>query len=269
MGQGAAVAAQIGRTFQPLHIVHGLRAGLRHGDELALLLHHLLHLTAQRIHAGLQVGCLGCGQAFNGGVHPLKEPRVAQRGTGEIVDGVLFFRMGVGTVYEFRGKLDGGGRLQREDLVYSDVDLDDREYELPEVAFEFRGPMWLGARQLDLVHFDTAVNMGPGRAVRFLQKAAGCGVDGDFGSQTEKAVQACRPGDLIASYCATREAYYRELVRRNASLGVFLKGWLNRLNALRHEVGVPGFEALPRGWGEDAGGAERIPDIGEDPSYDF
>ena len=83
MGQGAAVAAQIGRTFQPLHIVHGLRAGLRHGDELALLLHHLLHLTAQRIHAGLQVGCLGCGQAVYGGVHPLKEPRVAQRAPGD------------------------------------------------------------------------------------------------------------------------------------------------------------------------------------------
>ena len=83
MGQGAAAAAQIGRTFQPLHIVHGLRAGLRHGDELALLLHHFLHLTAQRIHAGLQVGCLGCGQAFNGGVHPLKEPRVAQRAPGD------------------------------------------------------------------------------------------------------------------------------------------------------------------------------------------
>lgn len=124
------------------------------------------------------------------------------------------------------------------------------------------------ARQLDLVHFDTAVNMGPGRAVRFLQKAAGCGVDGDFGSQTEKAVQACRPGDLIASYCATREAYYRELVRRNASLGVFLKGWLNRLNALRHEVGLAGFEAAPRG-GVDEAGARRIPDIGEDTAYDF
>ena len=124
------------------------------------------------------------------------------------------------------------------------------------------------ARQLDLVHFDTAVNMGPGRAVRFLQKAAGCGVDGDFGSQTEKAVQACRPGDLIASYCATREAYYRELVRRNASLGVFLKGWLNRLNALRHEVGLAGFEAAPRG-GVDEAGARRIPDIGEDTAYDL
>ena len=82
-------------------------------------------------------------------------------------------------------------------------------------------------------------------------------------------MRACTPGDLIAGYCATREAYYRELARRNPDTAVFLKGWLNRLNALRHEVGVPGFEALPRGWGEDAGGAERIPDIGEDPSYDF
>lgn len=124
------------------------------------------------------------------------------------------------------------------------------------------------ARRLDLVHFDTAVNMGPGRAVRFLQKAAGCGVDGDFGSQTEKAVQACELGDLIAGYCATREAYYRELVRRNASLGVFLKGWLNRLDALRHEIGLPGFEARPRD-GVDEAGARRIPDIGEDAAYDF
>jgi len=36
------------------------------------------------------------------------------------------------------------------------------------------------ATPLDLVQFDTAVNMGPGRAVRFLQQAVGCGVDGDF-----------------------------------------------------------------------------------------
>ena len=44
------------------------------------------------------------------------------------------------SIAKFIGKLDGGGRLQREDLVYRDVDLDNREYELPEVAFEFRGP---------------------------------------------------------------------------------------------------------------------------------
>ena len=60
------------------------------------------------------------------------------------------------SIAKFIGKLDGGGRLQREDLVYRDVDLDNREYELPEIAFEFRGPMWLGARQLDLVRWPAA-----------------------------------------------------------------------------------------------------------------
>ncbi len=60
------------------------------------------------------------------------------------------------SIAKFIGKLDGGGRLQREDLVYRDVDLDNREYELPEVTFEFRGPMWLGARQLDLARWPAA-----------------------------------------------------------------------------------------------------------------
>jgi hypothetical protein len=60
------------------------------------------------------------------------------------------------SIAKFIGKLDGGGRLQSEDLVYRDVDLDNREYELPEAVFEFRGPMWLGARQLDLVRWPAA-----------------------------------------------------------------------------------------------------------------
>ena len=60
------------------------------------------------------------------------------------------------SIAKYIGKLDGGGRLQQEDLVYRDVDLDNREYELPEIAFEFRGPMWLGARQLDLVRWPAA-----------------------------------------------------------------------------------------------------------------
>lgn len=46
----------------------------------------------------------------------------AQRGTGQVVDGVLFFRMGVGTVYEFRGKLDGGGRAATGTMKNFDAD---------------------------------------------------------------------------------------------------------------------------------------------------
>jgi len=105
---------------------------------------------------------------------------------------------------------------------------------------------WLAARcdtlpaPLDLVTFDTAVNMGVGRAVRFLQRLGGVAEDGDFGPLTRQAVadatQAGSPQDMARSFCYYREQYYEELVRRNAKLAVFLKGWMNRLNALRAEA---------------------------------
>jgi lysozyme family protein len=123
-------------------------------------------------------------------------------------------------------------------------------------------------RRLDLVQFDTAVNMGAGRAVRFLQKAVGCRVDGGFGSETERAAGAC---DLMATlevYCDARLAYYRRLVEKRPELGVFLRGWTNRVNALRAEVGLPGFEAaVPMDFG-DAGYIAKVPDFGVDPDYD-
>ena len=124
-------------------------------------------------------------------------------------------------------------------------------------------------RPLDLVHLDTAVNMGPGRAVRFLQQAVGCAVDGDFGPATQRAVLACRASDTLAGYCNLRENFYRQIVSRKPEQSVFLKGWMNRLNSLRLEVGLPGAPAA-RGFEVGAVGAtRRIPDIGEDPSFDF
>lgn len=121
---------------------------------------------------------------------------------------------------------------------------------------------------LALVHFDTAVNSGPKRAIRFLQTAAKCEVDGDFRKETKDAVDACDLGTVLAAYCNAREAFYRGIVERKPSQGVFLKGWLNRLNALRKEVGLPGFEsAVALDFG-DAGYIAKVPDLGEDPSYD-
>ncbi len=122
---------------------------------------------------------------------------------------------------------------------------------------------------LDLVQFDTAVNMGPGRAVRFLQRAVGCAVDGGFGPNTLKSVDACDLGATLVTYCNEREAYYRRLAERNPKLKIFLKGWLNRLNALRKEVGLPGFEAAaPLDFG-DTDHIARVPDLGADPDYDI
>jgi len=50
---------------------------------------------------------------------------------------------------------------------------------------------------------------------------------------------------------------------------VFLKGWLNRLNALREEIGLPGYEAaVPLDFG-DAEYVAKVPDISVDPVCDL
>jgi hypothetical protein len=73
----------------------------------------------------------------------------------------------------------------------------------------------------------------------------------------------------VAGYCQLREGYYRRLVQQNPRLSVFLKGWLNRLNALRAEAGVPGAK-LTRGRPDfgDTGYIARVPDVGEDRAFD-
>jgi lysozyme family protein len=144
-----------------------------------------------------------------------------------------------------------------------------------EVHAIYASDYWLPPRcdalnaPLDVVQFDTAVNMGVGRAVRFLQASAGCDVDGQFGAATELAVARCDGAAVLAAYCQRREDFYRGLAQKNPKLSVFLKGWMNRLNALRAEVGVPGFaatrSALDFG---DAAYIARVPDFGEDPTLD-
>lgn len=144
-----------------------------------------------------------------------------------------------------------------------------------EVQAIYEAGYWLPPRcdlltdPLTLVQFDTAVNMGPGRAVRFLQAAVGCGVDGDFGPGTLQAVQSADRAAAVARYCDTREAYYRRLAEKKPELAVFLKGWLNRLNALRKEIGLPGFEAARELDFGDAAYIFRVPDTGEDPDFDL
>jgi len=144
-----------------------------------------------------------------------------------------------------------------------------------EVHAIYESGYWLAARcdlleePLFLVQFDTAVNMGVGRAIRFLQGAANCAADGAFGPGTAKAVAACDQGEAVIRYCDAREAFYGRLVEKNPKLATFKKGWLNRLNALRKEAGLPGFESMP---GLEPMGnlpTMKIPDIGEDPAFDL
>ena len=161
-------------------------------------------------------------------------------------------------------------RRARQGLLPQDVKL----IEDSEVEAIYESGYWLPPRcdilrrRLDLVQFDTAVNMGAGRAVRFLQEAAGCCVDGDFGPRTEEAAAACDLAATIEAYCDARLAYYRRLVEKRPGLGIFLRGWANRVNALRAEVGLSGFEAAVATDFGDAGYIAKVPDFGVDPNYD-
>jgi lysozyme family protein len=144
-----------------------------------------------------------------------------------------------------------------------------------EVASIYRSDYWNRAHcdalpaHEDLLQFDTAVNMGPVRAIRLLQAAAGITVDGVFGSQTLTAVTAADYLPLVSDYCDRREAYYRALAARNTKLAKFLNGWLNRLNSVRVQLGILGAGAEPQYPGPAETPQAKIPDYGVDPDFDF
>ena len=83
MLQHRAVAPQGGGPAQPLHIVHGLAAGLRHGGPLAFFLAHFIDLRAQGAHALVQRRLGRALLAQNRRADLLKQPWVAQRAAAD------------------------------------------------------------------------------------------------------------------------------------------------------------------------------------------
>lgn len=93
--------------------------------------------------------------------------------------------------------------------------------------------------------FDSAVNHGPRRAIRFLQQvlnAAGFGplaVDGLAGPVTRrcasKADDAMGPW-LLAALAEERRMFYRLIVERDPSQRVFFNGWMNRVSEFDHRT---------------------------------
>ncbi len=79
---------------------------------------------------------------------------------------------------------------------------------------------------LDLLHFDTAVNMGVDKAVRLLQRAGGTTEDGIFGPKTKEAAENVDIGDLALQ----RALEYMAIVGDDESLAKYAGGWKNRLS---------------------------------------
>lgn len=74
-------------------------------------------------------------------------------------------------------------------------------------------------------HFDTAVNQGCHRAIRFLQEVCDVEDDGEIGPITLSAIWSRDPHQLIAAYSARRLMHYRQL----KTYPIFGKGWQRRL----------------------------------------
>ena len=92
---------------------------------------------------------------------------------------------------------------------------------------------------LDLCIFDFAVNAGPGRAAKFLQKLIGVTQDGGIGPQTLGALQSAigedvrtQTREMIEKYQNERHNYYQSL----STFETFGRGWTRRVDEVTEEA---------------------------------
>ena len=84
---------------------------------------------------------------------------------------------------------------------------------------------------LDLCIFDFAVNAGPGRAAKMIQKMIGVTVDGGIGPMTLQALglyeeEVGGVAEVIFEYQKQRQAYYESL----KNFDTFGRGWTRRVD---------------------------------------
>lgn len=78
---------------------------------------------------------------------------------------------------------------------------------------------------VDYAVFDFAVNSGPSRAIKFLQRVLGVTDDGKIGPITMAALSDFPPGYVIAELCDARLAWLKRL----KTWPTFGKGWTRRV----------------------------------------
>ncbi len=88
---------------------------------------------------------------------------------------------------------------------------------------------------LALMHFDSAVNQGVGRAIRFLQSAVDADVDGEIGPQTLKMARQSNLERTLPRYADLRRQHYQGL----STYWRFGRGWMRRLDlTLQRAMGL-------------------------------
>lgn len=85
---------------------------------------------------------------------------------------------------------------------------------------------------LDYAVLDAAVNSGPGKAVRWLQRAVGAAQDGSVGEATLERVAAREPRAIIETLQELRLGFLRGL----STWPTFGKGWARRVEEVRRDA---------------------------------
>lgn len=88
------------------------------------------------------------------------------------------------------------------------------------------------AKPLDLFMFDSAVQHGYKRAIKFLQYALGVDADGVAGTATMAALAAA-PTETIDLVFKERQDFYAIIVKNDPTQKEFEHGWSNRMDALK------------------------------------
>ena len=83
------------------------------------------------------------------------------------------------------------------------------------------------------VLFDQAVNRGVTSATKQAQQVLGIYPDGKLGPNTLERINNYDSKKFLEDYLQKSEDFYKNIVERNPSQVVFLKGWLNRVESLR------------------------------------
>lgn len=79
---------------------------------------------------------------------------------------------------------------------------------------------------------DWGFNAGVETVAKKVQAIVGAKVDGCIGNQTISLINLCDPRDLFDQIKESRIRFYKSIVERNPSQKKFLKGWLNRVEAI-------------------------------------
>lgn len=116
-----------------------------------------------------------------------------------------------------------------------------------EVAAIYKRQYWDAVRGddlppgLDYAEFDYAVNSGPSKAVKDLQRIVGSRADGIMGANTLAAVLRREPAGIVRELCDRRMAFLKSLKH----WPTFKKGWTRRVNDVRAKALAWASEAPP------------------------